>query len=219
MRTILKYDGKLGQEIHQLLIANQLENELDFNQYQKSLYDEQELINAWSNLLVKLGYNNDNTLTKQAERLTDFYLNDRFLGLDYAKFPKITPLANTQNYHEPLIARNIEFISTCEHHLVPINGIALIAYKPADVIIGLNKLNVVLEFFAKRPQLQERLTRQVSVVLKHILKTEDVAVIINAKHNCMSLECVDNSTEHLTFEFSGIFKADASYRELLFLKI
>ncbi len=217
--NIVKYDGKLGQEIHQLLIAEKLENELNFAQYTSNQIHEQELIAAWSNLLIKLGYTADNSLGKHAERLTDFYVNDRFAGLNYNKFPKISPLPNTQNYHEPLIARNIEFISTCEHHLVPINGRATIAYKPANILVGLNKLNLVLDFFAKRPQLQERLTRQVGVVLKHLLQANDIAVIIQAKHNCMSLECVDNSTEHTTFELGGVFKNDASYKNLLFASV
>ncbi len=207
-----KHDAELGQRVHQFLLEQNLESNINFDIVNSDNADK--ISTAWTSLLLSLGFP-FSAVGSQANRLTDFYLNDRFSGLNYDNFPRITPLPNSQNYKEPLIARNIEFISTCEHHLVPINGIANIAYCPQGSIVGLNKLNLVLDFFAKRPQLQESLTRQVLHVLKFVLKTNDVAIVIKAKHNCMSLECVDNSTEHLTFEFSGIFATDVSYKNLL----
>mgnify|MGYP006345679845 FL=1 len=213
-----KYDAQLGDKIHQLLMTEQLENDVDFSVYASPTQSNEKIKHAWARLIQELGLAGSE-VDKQAERLSDFYLNDRFTGLNYANFPRVTPLVNSQKYCEPLIASNIQFISTCEHHLVPIEGRATIAYIPKDIIIGLNKLNLILDFFAKRLQLQERLTRQVGIVLQDILQTNDVAVILKAKHNCMSLECIDFTTEHTTFELTGKFNTDLSLRSLLFNSI
>jgi GTP cyclohydrolase I len=116
-------------------------------------------------------------------------------------------------YDSPIIASNIVFQTTCEHHLVPIKGIAVIAYAPKDKLIGLSKINELLYFFAARPQLQERLTLQIVKSLSHILQTEDVAVLIKASHDCMNINGNSNdTTTHITSKFGGVFVKQVGFQ-------
>ena len=206
-----KTDYLLGTRIHQLLKQHNLENKVDFTKISlwQDTNHQQNLSSQLSIFLDNLGlHENLPENNKTSIRLLDFFINDRFSGLNYQNFPAITKSPNEFKYSTPLIARNIPLLSTCEHHLVPIEGNALIAYCPKDYLIGLNKLNLVLNFFAKRPQLQERLTKQVFISLASILETDDIAIIINAKHNCMNLNHIDNTTTHSTYELGGVFSYD-----------
>lgn len=210
------YSFELGQKIHQLLVKNKLENPVDFtriNQWQ-DICVRQSITTKIKDMLVSLGLPNSlQTAQATAERLLKHYLDERFSGLDYHNFPHISLIENEFAYHDPLIAKDIAFISTCEHHLDSIKGTALIAYIPNTHLLGLNKLNQVLTFFANRPQLQERLTSQVFYTLQEILQTSDVAVVIKARHECMlSNGVTDHHTRHSSYHLAGKFELDQALK-------
>jgi len=129
-----------------------------------------------------------------------------FSGLDYTKFPKLSLIENKMNAHEMVKVSNIDLTSTCEHHFVTIDGVAKVAYIPEKTIIGLSKINRIVRFFAQRPQVQERLTRQVLVALQVLLGTENVAVSIEATHYCVkSRGVMDSNSKTSTTALGGYF--------------
>ncbi len=202
----------LGQHIHQLLVTQNLENPIlvdAITKWQDNTYIN-ELEVKLADFLQHLGLNlSDNSLIKTPNRVVECLINELFYGLNYANFPDISTFENEFHYTSPLISQGITVNSHCEHHLVAINGKATIAYLPNKKIIGLSKLNQIVDFFAKRPQVQERLTRQITVVLQDILETQDIAIAINAIHNCITLRGIkDTSSEILTIETSGKFTND-----------
>lgn len=148
----------------------------------------------------------DDSIQKTPERVARFFVNELFYGLDYNNFPKITFNHNQYGYQEPVISKNISFKSTCEHHLVTISGEAFVAYIPKDKVIGLSKINRVVNFFARRPQVQERATLQIFHALAYILQTEDIALLIKASHHCITMRGVnDQNVENITYKFGGKF--------------
>lgn len=214
---------ELGKEIHKRLIELGIENPIN-HRLVKQWNDEKYLDNLTKKLtpfLESLGiYANHEDSQHTANRLIDYWCNQLFYGLDYNYFPQVNPMPNEFTYHSPLIAENIKFTSTCEHHLVPIHGVAIIAYKPDSVLVGLNKLNSILEFFSHRPQLQERLTKQLFVSLQHLLQTENIAVLIKAKHDCICSNGIsDFTSSHSSFEFGGTFDSDLSFKQHLLNKL
>lgn len=216
-----EYDYQLGMKIHQLLIQQNLENQVDFTKVTECRDSEyQEIIKAkFAEVLNLLGFAaNEEENRSTAKRVIDLYLQERFWGLDYHKFPTFAMMSNEFNYHEPLIASNVMFQTSCEHHLVAVKGCAIIAYIPKNHLVGLGKLNQILHFFAARPQLQERLTRQVFVVLQELLATEDVAIALKAQHDCMNNHgIINDDTWHSSSQFGGVFK-DADLQARLLLK-
>jgi GTP cyclohydrolase I len=141
------------------------------------------------------------------------YVNEIFWGLDYDAFPKCTTVSNKMRYDEMVIERNINVQSNCEHHFVVIDGLATVAYIPKDKVLGLSKINRVVEYFSKRPQIQERLTEQIYHALQYILGTDNIAVVIDAQHFCVKsrgVEDVGSSTT--TSKLGGVFKSDPSVR-------
>jgi GTP cyclohydrolase IA len=143
------------------------------------------------------------------------YVQEIFSGLNPDNKPKIALFENKYQYNEMLVEKNISFYSNCEHHFVPIIGKAHVAYISNGSVIGLSKLNRIVQFFAKRPQVQERLTVQIGEELKKILGTEDVAVIIDAKHLCVSSRGIkDETSATVTSFFSGKFNVEATKTEL-----
>ena len=210
------FDYNLGQRIQRLLLAENLENPVDFARV--SRWNDPsvvaELEEKFAAFMAELGLTTaSETRRKSAQRLVNFYTQELFQGLNYHNFPQINLLANEFAYTEPLFARDILLSSTCEHHLVPIVGKVLIAYRPAEHLLGLNKLNQVVEFFANRPQLQERITRQLMVVLQELLITADVAIVVNAHHSCMASGGLkDHATMHSTYQLDGIFASDSVLR-------
>jgi len=152
---------------------------------------------------------NDDSLQDTPKRLAKMYVNEVFWGLDPEAFPKCTAVDNKMKYDEMVVERNINVQSNCEHHFVVIDGMATVGYIPKEKVIGLSKINRVVEYFSKRPQIQERLTEQVYHALSHILNTEDVGVIIDAQHFCVKsrgVEDVGSST--VTSKLGGVFKSD-----------
>ncbi len=155
----------------------------------------------------------DDSLVETPKRVAKMYVNEVFSGLDYANFPKITVIENKMNVSEMVRVKDITLTSTCEHHLVTIDGKAAVAYIPRGKIIGLSKINRIVRFFSQRPQVQERLTQQILVALQTLLDSEDVAVTIDATHFCVkSRGVMDATSETTTTALGGIFKSNPATR-------
>jgi GTP cyclohydrolase I len=156
----------------------------------------------------------DDSLKDTPKRVAKMYVEEIFYGLDEKKFPKMTVVENKFKYDHPLIETNIVTNSCCEHHFVPILGRTHIAYKPGDKVIGLSKLNRIVDYFARRPQVQERLTMQIHEALCYILHTEDVAVVIDGNHSCVKTRGIKDATSMTrTSKLSGIFFQDSMFRQ------
>ncbi len=158
----------------------------------------------------------DDSLSGTPHRVAKMYINEIFQGLNPANKPKIALFENKYKYNEMLVEKNISFYSNCEHHFVPIMGKAHIAYISNGMVIGLSKLNRLVEYFAKRPQVQERLTMQIGKELQMVLGTQDVAVVIDAKHLCVASRGVEDDTSStVTAFYGGSFKQDEKKNEFL----
>ncbi|MFT5078393.1 MAG: GTP cyclohydrolase I [Planctomycetota bacterium] len=157
----------------------------------------------------------DDSLKGTPDRVAKMYIEEIFSGLNPSTKPKISLFDNKYQYNQMLVEKNITFYSNCEHHFVPFTGKAHIAYVSSGKVIGLSKLNRIVQYYAKRPQVQERLTNQIATDLKAILNTEDIAVIIDAKHLCVSSRGVkDDSSTTITSYYSGIFNEPTKIAEL-----
>ena len=144
------------------------------------------------------------------------YIEEIFSGLNPNNKPKIALFDNKYKYNQMLVEKNITFYSNCEHHFVPIIGKAHIAYISSGKVIGLSKLNRIVQYYAKRPQVQERLTNQIAEELKASLQTEDIAVIIDAKHLCVSSRGIkDDTSATVTSYYGGAFNTPSKINELL----
>lgn len=155
----------------------------------------------------------DDSLCDTPRRIAKMYVDEIFSGLDYANFPKITVIENKMGFDEMVKVKDISMTSTCEHHLVTIDGLATVAYLPCQNIIGLSKINRIVRFFAQRPQVQERLTQQVLVALQTLLDTQDVAVKMDAVHYCVkSRGIMDSTSSTTTTALGGIFKSNPATR-------
>ncbi len=209
-------DPELGKKIHQLLLDKKIESPAIFSQITDDRLDE--IKDKVHDLLQSIGLDlNDKSIANTPKRAAKFFVNELFYGLDYNNFPKMTTNPNDYKYTSPLFSQSISFNSTCEHHLVTISGSAYLAYIPKDKIIGLSKLNRIVDFFAKRPQVQERVTRQIFFALQEILETEDIAIGITAKHSCIAIRGVrDGSTKNITVEFGGRFNSDHQLKQTIY---
>lgn len=165
-------------------------------------------------ILSTLGMDlNNDSLRDSPQRIAKMYVNEIFKGLDAANFPKITVIENDMEYDQMLVVRDITVISTCEHHFVTIEGKATVGYIPKGKVIGLSKINRIVDFFARRPQVQERMTKQIADCLKLVLDTDHVAVHINAKHYCVVSRGVeDASSTTITTDLRGDFRNDPRTR-------
>ena len=158
----------------------------------------------------------DDSLKGTPKRVAKMFVNEIFGGLHPDKKPKASTFENKYKYNEMLVEKNISLYSTCEHHLLPIVGKAHIAYISNGTVVGLSKMNRIVDYFGKRPQVQERLTMQIVKELQKVLNTQDVACVIDAKHLCVNsrgIRDVDCST--VTSEFGGAFKNVNTKREFL----
>ena len=148
----------------------------------------------------------DDSLAETPHRIAKMYVHEIFSGLDYTLFPTLSLIDNKMGANEMVKIRDIDLTSTCEHHFVTIDGVAKVAYIPKDKLIGLSKINRIVRFFGQRPQVQERLTRQVLVALQTLLGTEDVAVSIEATHYCVkSRGVMDSNSQTSTTALGGCF--------------
>jgi GTP cyclohydrolase I len=157
----------------------------------------------------------DDSLKGTPERVAKMYIDEIFSGLNPVNKPKVALFDNKYQYNQMLVEKDITFYSNCEHHFVPIIGKAHISYISSGKVIGLSKLNRIVQYYAKRPQVQERLTNQIAEELKGILGTEDVAVIIDAKHLCVSSRGIkDDTSATVTAFYGGTFNTSAKIAEL-----
>lgn len=157
----------------------------------------------------------DDSLKGTPQRVAKMYIDEIFSGLNPANKPSIALFDNKYQYNQMLVEKDITFYSNCEHHFVPIIGKAHVAYISSGKVIGLSKLNRIVQYYAKRPQVQERLTNQIAEELKIILHTEDVAVIIEAKHLCVSSRGIkDDSSSTVTSYYGGSFSGSEKLKEL-----
>jgi GTP cyclohydrolase IA len=157
----------------------------------------------------------DDSLKGTPNRVAKMYIDEIFSGLNPANKPKIALFDNKYQYNQMLVEKNITFYSNCEHHFVPIIGKAHVAYISSGKVIGLSKLNRIVQYYAKRPQVQERLTNQIAEELKTALQTENIAVIIDAKHLCVSSRGIkDDTSATVTSYFGGVFNTPEKIAEL-----
>jgi len=168
-------------------------------------------------ILTALGMDlSDDSLQGTPKRVAKSFVNELFSGLNPANKPKLSTFDNNYKYGEMLVEKNIVVYSTCEHHLLPIVGRAHVAYISKGRVIGLSKMNRVVDYFAKRPQVQERLTMQIVQSLQKALGTDDVACVIDAKHLCVNSRGVrDIESSTVTSEFGGKFKDKDVRREFI----
>ncbi|TXK47131.1 GTP cyclohydrolase I FolE [Pontibacter qinzhouensis] len=158
----------------------------------------------------------DDSLKGTPLRVAKMYVEEIFSGINPANKPLIRRFENKYNYNQMLVERDITVYSSCEHHFVPIIGKAHVAYMPNEHVIGLSKLNRIVQFYARRPQVQERMTMQIANELKQALKTDNVAVLIEADHLCvMSRGVNDVSSSTITAEYSGLFEENQYRNEFL----
>lgn len=163
----------------------------------------------------------DDSLEDTPNRVAKMYVNEIFWGLNYDKFPKCTTIENKMDYaHSFVLERNVNVQSNCEHHFVVIDGLATVAYIPKNKVLGLSKLNRIVEFFAKRPQVQERLTEQICETISFITESPDVAVYIDASHYCVKSRGIqDTGSSTVTLSTRGLFSEANSEVRREFLNI
>jgi GTP cyclohydrolase I len=169
------------------------------------------------NILKTLGMDlTDDSLKGTPNRVAKMFVKEIFGGLNPSKKPNSSTFENNYKYGEMLVEKNITLYSTCEHHLLPIVGRAHVAYISSGKVIGLSKMNRIVEYFSKRPQVQERLTIQIVQELQKVLNTKDVACVIDAKHLCVNSRGIcDIESSTVTSEFGGKFKEEQTRREFL----
>lgn len=206
------------EELGDMHIATSVDTPLRDDAFDLNDNEKIELIqDKFREIMEVLGLDlTDDSLRGTPYRVAKMYVKEIFSGLNPANKPDVKLFENKYQYNEMLVEKNITFYSNCEHHFVPIIGTAHVAYISNGKVIGLSKLNRIVQYFAKRPQVQERLTMQIASELKRILQTEDVAVLIDAKHLCVSsrgIEDVNSST--VTAEYSGAFKDMEKRNEFL----
>ena len=155
----------------------------------------------------------DDSLAQTPDRVARMYVGEIFAGLSACNFPKMTSIENKLGYNEMVTVKDVSIVSVCEHHFVTIDGRATISYIPRKRVIGLSKINRVARFFSRRPQVQERLTKQIADCLTQVLDTDDVAVSISAKHYCVIQRGVEDAMSvTVTNDLRGAFREDPRTR-------
>ena len=214
--TATMNDNELSPEA--ILVRNALiEHGLETPWHDNGLSSEEkkEIIQEhMSSTMQTLGLDlSDDSLTQTPHRVARMFVDEIFSGLDYKNFPKVSVFENKMHFDEMVKVCNITITSTCEHHFVVMDGIAKVAYMPSDKIIGLSKVNRIVQFFGHRPQVQERLTQQIKVALQTLLNTKNVAVSITATHYCVKSRGVkDQTSVTTTTALGGLFKNNPSSR-------
>lgn len=220
LNTLIKetgIDNFSEEEIGDDHLSTGLETPMKTNAFEISDEEKKEQISdLFGQIMDIMGLDlTDDSLKGTPNRVAKMYIDEVFSGLNPANKPKIALFDNKYQYHQMLVEKNITFYSNCEHHFVPIIGKAHIAYISSGKVIGISKLNRIVQYFAKRPQVQERLTNQIAAELKTVLDTDDVAVIIDAKHLCVSSRGVqDDTSETVTSYYGGAFNEPNKIAEL-----
>ena len=203
-------NGFTVDEIGDEHLCTGLETPLKPNAFKLSDEEKKEKIAIlFEEIMDTLGLDlTDDLLKGTPTRVAKMYIDEIFSGLNPKNKPKIALFDNKYQYNQMLVEKDITFYSNCEHHFVPIIGKAHIAYVSSGKVIGLSKLNRIVQYYAQRPQVQERLTNQIASELKSLLDTEDIAVVIDAKHLCVSSRGIkDDSSRTVTTYYGGIFNS------------
>ena len=213
-----KMNDERIEEIGENHVATSAENPIRPDAFDIS--DEEKIVKiekSVKDILHTLGMDlTDDSIQGTPKRVAKAFINEMFMGLNPKNKPKASTFDNNYNYGEMLVEKNIVLYSTCEHHLLPIIGRAHVAYISGGKVIGLSKMNRIVEYFSKRPQVQERLTMQIVQAMQEALGTEDVACVIDAKHLCVNsrgIKDIESST--VTSEFGGKFKEKETKKEFL----
>ena len=220
LNTLIKENGLNGfshEEIGDDHIYTGLETPMKENAFDISDDRKKEKIEGlFAQIMDVMGLDlTDDSLRGTPKRVAKMYIDEIFSGLNPANKPKVALFDNKYQYNQMLVEKNITFYSNCEHHFVPIIGKAHIAYISSGKVIGLSKLNRIVQYYAKRPQVQERLTNQIAMDLKATLQTEDIAVIIDAKHLCVSSRGIkDDTSATVTSYYGGVFLKSNKIAEL-----
>ncbi len=214
--------SQINKEHIELIGDNHISSNVDTpllkNAFEKS--DEEKISKIqthFSNIMEELGLDlSDDSLSGTPYRFAKMYVKELFYGLNPKNRPKLSTFENKYGYNKMLIEQNINIDSSCEHHFLPIVGQAHIGYIPKKKVIGLSKINRLVDYYAHRPQVQERLCIQILKDLQETLETEDVIIVINAKHMCVSSRGIkDKSSFTTTIEFGGCFE-ELEYRNSFF---
>lgn len=212
----MKTDKNLGASIQKHLVELGVETPV-----KKTNYSEEDKLSVieqrFSDIMHVLGLDLQNdSLTDTPKRVAKMYVNEIFKGLDYDNFPKCTTVQNEFSYNEMVIVKDITSLSVCEHHFVTIDGLVKIAYIPKEKVLGLSKLNRIVQFFSQRPQVQERLILQIFYALSFILETDNVAVSMEAVHYCVKSRGVaDVNSKTKTNKLGGVFMEQSAREEFL----
>lgn len=209
-----KIDGNMGLKVHEYLLEKGVETPYSKEMSLDSNDKKQQIQQHFNEIMVLLGLDlSDDSLKETPKRVARMFVDEIYWGLDYNNFPKITTIENKMSYDEMIIEKNIKCLSNCEHHFVPILGTAAIAYIPNKKVIGLSKLNRIVEYFCRRPQVQERLTEQIFHALEYILETSNISVIIEAQHTCVITRGVEDlNSRTVTSKIGGLFKTNNDVR-------
>ena len=208
-----KCDPELGKKIHEHLVACGVETPVVENNLSRT--DKIDIIETkFKDIMKTLGLDlSDDSLTETPKRVAKMFVGQIFWGLDYEAFPKCTTVENKMKYDEMVVEKKVNVQSNCEHHFVVIDGYATVAYIPNNKVLGLSKINRVVEYFSKRPQIQERLTEQIYHALQYILETDNIAVMIDAQHYCVKSRGVEDiNSRTTTSKLGGCFKTDDRVR-------
>lgn len=211
-------NNDVQDEIGHNHIATSAENPVRQDAFVLTDEEKIELIKAdVKKILHTIGMDlTDDSIQGTPNRVAKMFVQELFSGLNPANKPAASTFENNYKYGEMLVEKNIIVYSTCEHHMLPIIGRAHVAYISSGRVIGLSKMNRIVDYYAKRPQVQERLTMQIVQELKIALKTEDVACVIDAKHLCVNSRGIrDIESSTVTSEFGGKFKEETTRREFL----
>ena len=208
-----KCDPELGIKIHEHLVKCGVETPQISNNLSRT--DKIDIIETkFRDIMSVLGLDlSDDSLIETPKRVAKMLVQETMWGLDWDAFPKCTTVDNKMHYDEMVVERHVNVQSNCEHHFVIIDGQATVGYIPNKKVLGLSKINRIVEYFAKRPQIQERLTEQIYYALQYILETDNIAVVIDAQHYCVKSRGVeDTGSSTVTSKLGGCFKSDPQAR-------
>ena len=210
-----KCDSSLGLAVHEHLVKCGVETPIDKNflyadDTEKITKLQHHFTEIWRTMGLDLI---DDSLAETPRRMAKMWVLETMWGLVPENFPKCTAVENKMHYDEMVIERNVNVQSQCEHHGVVIDGRATVAYIPNQKVLGLSKINRLVEYFSKRPQIQERLTEQIYHALQYILETDNIAVVVHGKHYCVVSRGVEDvSSSTVTSKLGGCFKTDSAVR-------
>lgn len=209
-----KTDPILGKKVHDHLVSMGVETPVTDLVHRDAKEKIEIIQQKFADIMTVLGMDlTDDSLIDTPRRVAKMYVGEIFWGLDYEAFPKCTTVDNKMKYDEMVVERNVNVQSNCEHHFVVIDGVATVGYIPKQKVLGLSKINRIVEYFSKRPQIQERLTEQIYHALQYILETDNIGVVLSAQHFCVKSRGVEDvGSNTITSKLGGVFKTDPNVR-------